>query len=73
MINLIINYNNSYKYNTVENIYTLGAVKSYLVSNGDLDKLNFGEESYIKMFDENSETCQNLPSDFINQTFSPLI
>ena len=71
--NLIINYNNSYKYNTVENVYTLGSIKNYLINNGNLNEFDFGGESYIKIADENSKTCQNLPENFMNQTFCDIL
>ncbi|MBQ9011791.1 MAG: hypothetical protein IJ093_03995 [Bacilli bacterium] len=59
--NLVVNYNNSYNYNTVEGIYNLNAVKKYLIEN-DVDteklyqklankKLANNEKPYLVIYD----------------------
>lgn len=49
---LVISYNNSYKYNTVEGIYSLNTVKKYLTQGNFTDKLTLSpSKTYVSIID----------------------
>lgn len=59
--NLVVSYNNSYKYNTVEGIYSLKPIKNYLTQNDFSTQLNLENTNYklITSLQDEGVVCNN--------------
>ena len=65
---LIVNYNNSYKYNTVEGIYKLNTIKKYLNQNVNTDGLTLNSHKYMVIGSNNS--CDSSFTNFCDDLVS---